>query len=1161
MSCLKSLSEFFRPNVSKILFWAIAAMLFSNSLAKADISPLCGFEPTPDMRVHFGFRVDYQFLLNSHCPTPRIDNSRVFGAPPEFQMFSGGRIDWTPATLGTFTVRIETGHYPGDSSYPVVVSTTFNLIVDDNTMTYPNFRDYLNEQSVVEILGRAHGEDFVSYSLEYGAVTGNHDSPSSWISIAGPVLSPVEVTGRLALWDISALPDGGRYHLRLTVDLNNGTKSVLINPVIIDRNIKSGWDVRLDDFAPITRSPIVTDLDDDGLDEILVLSLTQPATVYVFRITGELMWKAESSNLGYGGVSVGDIDGDKKPDVVWTSSDDINARRWDGSAIPGFPIRLLNGSGAGEFRAPPTLADLDNDGADDIIVGNTHGNDPAKVFAYRYNPALGAPQAVSGWPQSINHQLILAAVSVGDINSDGSPEVVTEADDRAYAWHSNGTPVAGLHGALLAAPIRNAQMLAGDGGISTSQPAIADLNNDGAKEIIIGSNVLRPNGTYLPGWEGARPTAVNALSAAIGDVDGNKDNGMEVVLGNTTWLADGTLYRTLSAHLASAILGNCGIHTSLVDMVAPLRGSSSPGFHGFHMHSGDPLGRYPKSLYGSAGDAGGAVIGDFDADGKVDVAVTITDATYGGVVVVYNMTRKNYDEDHPWPMLGHDVKRSGLYTVPQPNRPANLTATRAGSVVTLNWLDESLSEDRYLVERSFSGAPFSYVRIAELSPNSSQYVDSAPNSGVLHYRVRTERRDPPTGRWIISRPIYAATSNSNSSSSSSVSSSSSPTVTATRTPTRTSTPTFTRTASPTVTRTPTSPISPTSTGTPTRTSSPTITRTKTATPTITHTPTRTQSPTVTRTSTPTPLSIATPTRTATPTATNSGLPGSLIKIRVAGIVQDGSTNGYLPPNTPLIANKDYTIVLEILDTDRDGIGRALNNLVFQISVTNATLKNGNAFRWLPRTQYGEFNPLNHDPSGNDPLGQVSLMNMLVAVPDQAQIESGQTTALKLAELRFKAGSSGTVRVDLTTRNYDGQTSGRSWYRSGSNIFGINQGNGLEFTREIGAGLDLDDQNSSSDVVITLPSNNGKISPGKNTKISAKIAKSRAVSKVHFYVNGSRLCSDAASPYVCHWKVPNRKKGSYKLQAKAVDQEGNLMLSSIVEVSTTLKRTPKSGARR
>jgi hypothetical protein len=315
-----------------------------------------------------------------------------------------------------------------------------------------------------------------------------------------------------------------------------------------------------------------------------------------------------------------------------------------------------------------------------------------------------------------------------------------------YAWHADGTPVAGLDGAPLAAPIIHAEVNGAGSSRSSSQPALADLNGDGALEVIVGSNVLRADGTVVPGWEGAKAGARNTLSAAIGDLDGNLGNGLEVVLGGDAWHTDGTPVagHPLPLPLASAVLGDCG--DGDLDTLVGLRDLGAPGIAAYHP-DGQMLAGYPKSLYGNTGDAGAPVIGDFDADGLVDVAAAITDASYGGVVAVWDMPGPNRDEHHHWPMLGHDVRHSGVWAPPPPNRPANLVATASGGAVGLAWEDRSAVEEGHVVERSPTGEPWSWTRIAELPAGATTYLD-AGGSGV--YRVRARRVDPRTGAEILS---------------------------------------------------------------------------------------------------------------------------------------------------------------------------------------------------------------------------------------------------------------------------------------------------------------------------------------------------------------------------------------------------------------------------
>jgi hypothetical protein len=166
------------------------------------------------------------------------------------------------------------------------------------------------------------------------------------------------------------------------------------------------------------------------------------------------------------------------------------------------------------------------------------------------------------------------------------------------------------------------------------------------------------------------------------------------------------------------------------------------------------LNGYPKSLYGETGDVGAPVVGDFDDDGLIEVAVAITDANYGGIVAVYDMPGENHDEGHDWPMLGHNVQHTSFYMDPPPNRPKDVQADANGSSVALSWIDQSNVESGYVVERSPTGAPFSYVAIANLPANASAYNDANAPQGSSH-RVRAKRVDTLTGKNIYSPAVAA----------------------------------------------------------------------------------------------------------------------------------------------------------------------------------------------------------------------------------------------------------------------------------------------------------------------------------------------------------------------------------------------------------------------
>lgn len=688
---------------------ALAALSLAMVLLLGARAEACTINPIPAMRVHVGFPVNYQAMSDGTCGT--LDWV-VLAGPAEFSLDqAGGLFYWTPAAVGSPTITIA---LLDPATGAQLASTSFTPVVDDNTVTQPLWRDYLSQQTAVPILGRAHGSDFVSYILE-AALT---STPTATTNIVGPVTTPVATTGTLGTWDISAIPDGSRYTLTLRVQLTDGTESVLSDQVIIDRSARPGWPKRI---SAITHSPVVADLG-DGQKSVLVV--THPGELYRFRLDGTQVFKTVNFGSTYSAPSVGMLGGSTA--IVWATDTNLYAYRPDGTLMPGFPVAVPNGH---EFRSTPTLADIDGDGNLEIIIGamSTSTSAPALVCAYRY--ANGAVTPMPGWPQAMNHFSMYASVSVGDLDGDGHPELVAGNYDRVYAWHANGTPVSGFP-ATLARPITGTQPTGGGSFFSSSQPALADLDGDGKLEIIIGSNVRRWDGSEQPGWVGGKAGAVDALSPAVARTS---SDGLIVVLGSQVWSANGTLLRTFGA------VGS-GVVTAVGEVVAGIRDYSPPGITAFGA-TGSVLSHYPKSLYGSPGDESAPVVDDFDGLGFASVAVTITDASYGGIVALYN-TDWAYVEGQDWPMLGNNIQHTGLFadTTP-PTTPSNLTASAvSGTQVNLAWTASAdyLGVTGYQVERCQGSACTNFALVTTVTGTTYN------NTGLLQatsYRYRVRATD------------------------------------------------------------------------------------------------------------------------------------------------------------------------------------------------------------------------------------------------------------------------------------------------------------------------------------------------------------------------------------------------------------------------------------
>ncbi|MGQ9489723.1 MAG: FG-GAP repeat domain-containing protein [Anaerolineae bacterium] len=217
----------------------------------------------------------------------------------------------------------------------------------------------------------------------------------------------------------------------------------------------------------------------------------------------------------------------------------VHAWRMDGTALPGFPVRLSK-----DADSSPALADLNGDGENDIVVGDDAGL--VHVLDQRGRP-------LPGWPQQTD-SLVEASPAIGDLDGDGSPDVVVGSwDGKMYAWDARGRLLPGWPQA------------AGDQFISSA--ALVDLNDDGLPDVVAGSkdHLLYGwdgRGAMLPGFSVDLGAAVFS-SPWIGDLDGN--GRADIVVG-----------------------ANNGIH--MLHDVGPLGRAAWPKFHFDDRNTGWPGG-------------------------------------------------------------------------------------------------------------------------------------------------------------------------------------------------------------------------------------------------------------------------------------------------------------------------------------------------------------------------------------------------------------------------------------------------------------------------------------------------------------------------------------------------------------------------------------------
>ena len=99
------------------------------------------------------------------------------------------------------------------------------------------------------------------------------------------------------------------------------------------------------------------------------------------------------------------------------------------------PIEGMTGSETSRYFASPTIADLDSDGQNEIILATLLSGE-IEVYNAGHEMQLG-------WPQVIGSD-IKAAATTADLDQDGDLEIIVGASDgKVYAWHHDGQSVSG----------------------------------------------------------------------------------------------------------------------------------------------------------------------------------------------------------------------------------------------------------------------------------------------------------------------------------------------------------------------------------------------------------------------------------------------------------------------------------------------------------------------------------------------------------------------------------------------------------------------------------------------------------------------------------------------------------------------------------------------
>lgn len=271
----------------------------------------------------------------------------------------------------------------------------------------------------------------------------------------------------------------------------------------------------------------------DGTEEIVLVSDGNAiAPVEILDAAGNIVRTIGTEKGTYGAAAVADLDGDGDKEIIVGYVDGLYV--WHHNGTPYAANPLCSAPTGYLFNSTPVVCDLDGDGQKEILLpvrDDTGGR--GTLFAFKRNGT-----ALSGWngTQNIYYNRTVAPVyeiSVGDLDNDGSLEVVALGVDTVKVWDNQGGLISSIYIPGLI-PGRIA-------------PILADVDGDEEAEIIFGSTSgksiygVKTDGSYALGF----PLAIEGVmeaSVAVADLDGDGKNEVVAVSEGQVymWKTDGS---------------------------------------------------------------------------------------------------------------------------------------------------------------------------------------------------------------------------------------------------------------------------------------------------------------------------------------------------------------------------------------------------------------------------------------------------------------------------------------------------------------------------------------------------------------------------------------------------------------------------------------------
>ncbi|MEG4230356.1 FG-GAP-like repeat-containing protein, partial [Microcoleus sp. N9_B2] len=268
-------------------------------------------------------------------------------------------------------------------------------------------------------------------------------------------------------------------------------------------------------------------------------------------------------------VSIGDINGDGKPDLAVANAGSNNASillntTATGAATPTFAPQVTFTTGAAPFGV--SIGDLNSDGLPDLVVTN-YGSNNVSILPNTTAPGATTPNFAT--QVTFTTGAAPFGVSIGDFNSDGKPDLAVANTNSANVSILLNTTATGAATPTFATQVTFAT------GSGPRLLSIGDINSDGKPDLAVANDFSNTASILLntTSTGAATPTFAPQLtlttgryprSVSIGDF--NNDGKPDLAVGNPGDNNAGILLNTtpkVTAVTATTADGSYGISSTI----------------------------------------------------------------------------------------------------------------------------------------------------------------------------------------------------------------------------------------------------------------------------------------------------------------------------------------------------------------------------------------------------------------------------------------------------------------------------------------------------------------------------------------------------------------------------------------------------------------------